>query len=68
MTQLKEKYIIDEEGKKTAVVLSLKEYNKLMEELEDFEDRLDLEKAQKGAKGFTLLEDFIKDQTSKRSI
>lgn len=59
MTQLKEKYIVDEEGKKTAVVLNIKEFNKLLEEIEDYKDRLDLEKAQREAKGFTLLEDFI---------
>lgn len=59
MPQLKEKYIVDEEGKKTAVVLRLKDFKKLLEEIEDYEDRLDLEKAKREAKGFIVLEDFI---------
>lgn len=32
------KYIIDETGNKSAVVLSIREYDKLIEELEDMED------------------------------
>jgi hypothetical protein len=32
------KYIIDETGNKSAVVLPIKEYDKLIEELEDIED------------------------------
>lgn len=34
----KEKYIVDSEGKKTAVVLDIKEYKKILERLEDLDD------------------------------
>lgn len=61
MAGLKEKYIVDETGKRTAVLLDIKEYNKLKERLEDYKDRLELQKAKKAAKKFTLLEHFIRE-------
>lgn len=38
MTTLNPKYITDKNGKKTAVILKIKEYQKILEELEDVED------------------------------
>jgi PHD/YefM family antitoxin component YafN of YafNO toxin-antitoxin module len=35
MSSLNEKYVVDREGKKTAVILSLQEYRKLLEDLHD---------------------------------
>ncbi len=35
MAKLQEKYIVDAKGKKTAVVLSLEEYEELLEDLHD---------------------------------
>lgn len=37
-TPKKEKYIVDSQGKKTAVVLDIKEYKKILERLEDLDD------------------------------
>jgi hypothetical protein len=35
MTRAKERYLVDENGKRTAVVLPLKEYEQLLEDLDD---------------------------------
>lgn len=38
MEKLKEKYVIDENGEKTEVILSIEAYKKLLEELEELEE------------------------------
>jgi len=38
MDQLKEKYVVDENGNKTEVILSIEVYKKLLEELEELEE------------------------------
>jgi hypothetical protein len=35
MAEMKEKYVIDEYGKKTAVLITLNQYRKLLEDLHD---------------------------------
>lgn len=55
---IKPKYLIDEKGRKTAVVINLKDYNNMLETLEDLEDANDLLKAEKEATGFTPYEKF----------
>ncbi len=35
MVRVRERYIVDEQGKKTAIVLPLKEYQQLLEDLHD---------------------------------
>ncbi len=37
MITLHERFVIDEEGKRTAILLDIEEYNKLLEELEELE-------------------------------
>jgi len=51
-------YIIDGKGKKRAVVLSLAEYKKLLEHIEDLEDALDLDEAERTATGFRKYDDI----------
>ncbi len=46
------KYLVDEQGKRTAVVLSMRDYRKLLQRLEELEDALDLDEAVETAKGF----------------
>jgi len=46
MTQLKEKFLVDDHGEKIAVVLGISEYEKLLDEL----DELDAIKAYDAAK------------------
>ena len=52
MLNIKPKYVVDEKGRKTAVVLSIKDYRALMQRLQDLEDALDLDRAVETATGF----------------
>ena len=52
MLNIKPKYVVNEKGRKTAVVLSIKDYRVLMQRLEDLEDALDLDRAVETATGF----------------
>lgn len=56
----KPKYLIDEKGNKKAVVIGFKEYKYLIDSIEDFEDTIDLLKAEKEAISFTPYEEFRK--------
>jgi predicted DNA-binding protein len=50
-------YIVDENGNKTAIILDLKIFNKLLEELEDLYDVAEAEKIiKKGGRTFTMEE------------
>ena len=51
MAKVREKYLIDDKGKKTAVVLDVREYRRLMERLENLEDALDLDEARRASTG-----------------
>ena len=42
MPKVREKYLVDEQGRKTAIVLDLREYRQLVDRLKDLEDALDL--------------------------
>ncbi|MFQ5598596.1 MAG: hypothetical protein ACE5GK_11155 [Nitrospiria bacterium] len=57
-TNLKPKFVTDEKGKKTSVILNIKDYNNLLEYLEDLEDAYDLLKAEHEASGFIPYEAF----------
>jgi PHD/YefM family antitoxin component YafN of YafNO toxin-antitoxin module len=52
MLNIKPKHVVDEKGRKTAVVLSIKDYRVLMQRLQDLEDALDLDRAVETATGF----------------
>ncbi len=49
-------YLIDEKGQRKSVVLSIRDYLKLVEYLEDLEDTIDLRKAKESARGFVDFE------------
>ena len=49
---IKEKYLVDETGKTTAVVLDIKGYQRLLRHIEDLEDALELDEAIRTAKRF----------------
>ena len=53
-------YLVDERGRRKSVVLSIQEYLKLWEYLEDLEDALDLKKAKESAGGFVDFDCFTK--------
>ena len=60
------KYIIDESGNKNSVVLPIKEYDKLLEELEELEDIRLYDEAKKTDDGFRVnFNDYLKKRKSK---
>lgn len=52
MLKIKPKYVVNGQGRKTAVVLSIEDYCALMQRLEDLEDALELDHAVETATGF----------------
>ena len=56
----KPKYLVDNKGNKKAVMLNIKEYEHILELIEDLEDANDLLKAEREAKAFTPYEKFRK--------
>ena len=45
MTTVETKYVVDKKGRKKAVLLDVKEYNRLLARVEELEDALDLDEA-----------------------
>ena len=45
MTTTNTKYLVDSRGRKTAVLLNIKEYSRLLDRLEELQDTLDLDEA-----------------------
>ena len=56
----KPKFLIDEKGRKKAVVLDLKKYKHIIEIMENLEDANDLLNAEREATAFTPYEKFRK--------
>jgi PHD/YefM family antitoxin component YafN of YafNO toxin-antitoxin module len=52
-------YIVDETGKKKAVIIDLEEFNNLIDYMEEIEDALDLKRAMEEAGEFAELGEFI---------
>lgn len=59
-------YITNDKGKKISVVLSIKEYKKIMEELEDLEDIKAYDKAMNRKQEFIPLDKAIQEIEIKR--
>lgn len=60
------KYVTDEKGNKSAVLLPIKEYDKLLEELEDAADVRAYEEAKKNDDGYRIsLDDYMKKRKAK---
>ncbi len=57
-TNLKPKFVTDEKGNKTSVILNIKDYNNLLDYLDDLEDANDLLKAEQEASDFVPYEVF----------
>jgi len=65
LLNIKPKYFYDQRGKPQTVMLSHKDFAKLQEIIEDFEDKVDLLKAEKEAVAFTPYEEFRHNWLSK---
>lgn len=67
MMHLKERYLVDDQGKRVAVVLEIDEYNKLLEELEELEDIRAFDAAQSSGEKPISIERAISEIERKRS-
>lgn len=66
---MKTQFLTDEKGKKTAVLLPIKEYNKLLEKLEDLEDVKLYDEAKRDDDGFRIsIDDAFKIIEEKRKL
>jgi hypothetical protein len=62
------KYITDEKGNKNAVILPIKEYDKLLEELEEADDIRAFDEAKKNDDGYRIsLDDYMKKRKAKKN-
>ena len=59
-------FITNNKGKTTAVILPIKKYNKMIEELEEMEDIRLYDEAKKGKQQFRDAEDVFRDIEAKR--
>ena len=61
-------FLTDEKGNRTAVLLPIKKYNKLMEKLEDLEDVRLYDQAKREDDGYRIsFEDYMKTRERKKS-
>ena len=61
-------FLTDKKGNRTAVVLPIKEYNKMIEKLEDIEDVRLYHEAKKEDDGYRIsFEDYLKTREAKKS-
>jgi PHD/YefM family antitoxin component YafN of YafNO toxin-antitoxin module len=65
MNTIHPQYITDEDGKKTAVVLSMNEFEQILDELEDIEDVKLFDEAKKDKEPSMRLDDYVKQRFSK---
>lgn len=63
---MKTQFITDDHGKKLAVVLPIKKYNKMVDELEELEDIKSYDAAKKGKQEFIDAEEAFREVEEKR--
>ncbi len=66
MTYLRENFVVDAKGKRVGVFLPIKDYNKLLEELEDLEDLKTYDKAMSRKQEFVPLDQALKQIEASR--
>ena len=63
MTTLNPQYITDKNGNKTAVILKIEEYHKILEELEDIEDIIIYDETKKEDDGTRVeIREYLKNR------
>lgn len=63
---MEKQFLTDDKGNRTAVLLPIKKYNKLIEKLEDLEDVKLYDEAKKNDDGYRIsLDDYKKSRQSK---
>ncbi|MBS7231783.1 hypothetical protein KHA90_12170 [Flavobacterium psychroterrae] len=64
---MKTQFLTDNKGKKTAVLLPIDKYNKMIEKLEDLHDIKLYDEAKKEDDGFRIsFDDYVKSRESKK--
>ena len=63
---MKTQFITDDHGKKLAIILPMKDYNKMVDDLEELEDIKLYDKAKKGKQEFKDAKDVFKEIEEKR--
>jgi len=66
MTHLRENFVVDAKGNKIGVFLPIRDYNKLLEELEDLEDIKAYDKAMSRKQEFIPLDRALKQTETSR--
>lgn len=61
------KYIVDSRGKRTAIILPVKEFEAMVQELQDLRDAQYVDEAEATAEGFVSLDELRRDITRKAS-
>ncbi|MCK9451996.1 MAG: hypothetical protein M0Q90_09920 [Bacteroidales bacterium] len=59
-------FVTDNDGNKLAVILPIKEYNKMVEDLEELDDIKRYDAAKKGEQEFIVAEEAFKEIEEKR--
>ena len=67
MSKLKEKYIVNAKGRRTAVILTIDEFEAIMQENQDLRDAQYVDKAEASAEGFVGLNELRRDLSHKAS-
>jgi hypothetical protein len=63
---MRTQFVTDDHGKKLAVILPIKEYNKMVDDLEELEDIKLYDAAKKGKQEFVDAEDAFREIEEKR--
>ena len=66
MNKITPKYITDEDGNKTSVILTIEEFDSIMEMLEDLEDVKSYDKSKSEPQSFRESEEVFKDIDKKK--
>jgi PHD/YefM family antitoxin component YafN of YafNO toxin-antitoxin module len=62
MSTIHPQYITDEDGKKVSVVISLAEYEQILEELDELDDIRLYDEAKADKEPVTLFDDYVKQR------
>ena len=63
----KENFVVDAEGKKVGVFLPIKQYNQILEDLEELEDIKLYDEVKKRKEGSITLEEYLKKRSKKQN-
>ena len=67
MPRLKENYVVNAKGRRTAVILPIDEYEAIMQENQDLRDAQYVDKAEASAEGFAELNELRRGLSRKAS-